>query len=153
EFLSDPNLPRGGPGRDFDGKFYVSEFIVDAAPADAPDKLTRITLQDPTADYEHPEFPVKNVIDGNQKSHWFSDAGPGLRNQDRKRVFAGSRPVSYEGGAVLSFQLMQKTGDAVRTPQPNIGRFRTSVTTAEKPYADPLPANVRRILAIPAAER
>ncbi len=153
EFLTDPNLPRTGPGRDFDGKFYVSEFIVDAAPADGPDKLTRITLQDPTADYEQPEFPVKNVIDGNQKSHWFSDAGPGLRNQDRKMVFAASRPVGYESGAVFSFQLMQKFADAVRTPQPNIGRFRISVTTAEKPYADPLPSNVRRILAIPAAER
>ena len=156
EFLTSPNLPRNGPGRDFDGKFFVTEFIADAAPADAPDKLTRVTLQNPTADYEQPEFPVTNVIDGNQKTHWFSDAGPGLRNQDRKMVFASSvsgRPIGYESGTVFSFQLMQKSNEQIRTPQPNIGRFRISVTTAEKPYADPLPSDVRRILAIPAAER
>ena len=165
EFMTSPNLPRNGPGRDFDGKFFVSELIVDAAPAaspsagpdiapnTAPDKLTRITLQNPTADYERPDYPLKNVIDGNQKTHWSSDAGAGRRNQDRKMVFAAAEPVGFDGGTTLSFQLIQKFNEEIRTPQPNIGRFRLSVTTAEKPYADPLPANVRRILAIHAAKR
>ncbi len=153
EYLTSPNLPRTGPGRDFDGKFFVTEFIVDASPVGAPDQITRVDLQNPTTDYERPDFPVANVIDGNQKTHWSSDAGPGRRNQDRKMAFVTARPVGYEGGTEFSFQLMQKSSEQIRTPQPNIGRFRISVTTADKPSADPLPAAVRRILAIPAAQR
>ncbi|MGE0887266.1 MAG: PSD1 and planctomycete cytochrome C domain-containing protein [Blastocatellales bacterium] len=153
EFLTSPNLPRNGPGRDFDGKFFVSELIIDAAPSSASDKLTRITLQNPTADYERTDYPVKNVIDGNQKTHWSSDAGAVLRNQDRKMVFAAANPVGFDGGTTLSFQLIQKSSEDIRTPQPNIGRFRLSVTTAENPVADPLPSRVRSILAIPVAER
>ncbi|MBP6819937.1 MAG: PSD1 domain-containing protein [Acidobacteria bacterium] len=153
EFLTSPNLPRTGPGRDFDGKFYVSELMIDAAPASAPEKQTRITLQNPTVDYERSDFPIKNVIDGNQKTHWFSDAGPVSRNQDRKMVFAAAQPVGVDGGTTLSFQLIQRFNEEIRTPQPNIGRFRLSVTTAANPYADPLPSNVRSILAIPVAER
>jgi hypothetical protein len=153
EFLTSPNLPRTGPGRDFDGKFYVSEVMIDAAPTSAPEKQTRITLQNPTVDYERSDFPVKNVIDGNQKTHWFSDAGPVSRNQDRKMVFAAAQPVGTDGGTTLSFQLIQRFNEEIRTPQPNIGRFRLSVTTAANPYADPLPSNVRNILAIPVAKR
>ncbi len=153
EFLTSPNLPRNGPGRDSDGKFFVSELIVDAAPSSASDKLTRITLQNPTADYERADYPLKNVIDGNQKTHWSSDAGAVRRNQDRKMVFAAAKPVGFDGGTTLSFQLIQKSSEEIRTPQPNIGRFRLSVTTAENPYADPLPSRVRNILAVPAAER
>ena len=33
EALPDPSLPKGGPGRDFEGNFIVSEFEVTAAPA------------------------------------------------------------------------------------------------------------------------
>ncbi|HKX31101.1 MAG TPA: DUF1549 domain-containing protein, partial [Blastocatellia bacterium] len=160
EFLTSPNLPRNGPGRDFDGKFFVSELIVDAAPANPsrgmPDRPIRVTLQNPTADYEHPDYPVKNVIDGNQKSHWSSDAGAGRRNRDRKLVFevaTPTGPLGFEGGTTLSFQLIQKFSEEIRTPQPNIGRFRLSVTAAPQPVADPVPSDVRGILAIPPAER
>src|SRR6185369_5820214 len=36
ELLNDPNLPRGGPGRSIFGLCALTEFKVDAAPADQP---------------------------------------------------------------------------------------------------------------------
>src|SRR5208283_1350107 len=34
EVMSDPSLPAGGPGRDPNGNFFLSDLIVEAAPAD-----------------------------------------------------------------------------------------------------------------------
>ncbi len=155
EFLTDPNLPRGGPGRAPDGSFYFSEFSVEAAPADKPDAVEKIALANVTADFELPDAPAKNVIDGNFKTHWSSDAGPVRRNQDRQLVFEIQKIVNYDNSAALTFQLAQKRDDTIDTEQrqPNIGRFRLSITDAPNPKADPLPASVRSILSIPADQR
>jgi len=158
EFLTDPNLPRGGPGRAPDGGFYFSEFSVEAAPVDksgAPNTMEKIALAGVTADFELPGSPAKNVIDGALKTHWSSDAGPVRRNQSRQFVFETQTSVSYDNGVALTFQLAQKKDDTIDTEQrqPNIGRFRISVTDAPNPKVDPLPASVRAILSIPADRR
>jgi mono/diheme cytochrome c family protein len=155
EVLTDPNLPRGGPGRANDGNFILTDFMADAAPAGKPDAMAKVALNDPTTDFERPDMPVKNVIDGDSKTHWSGDAGPGRRNQDREIVFVAAQPAGFDGGTILNFQIVQKFDDSIdlRGGKPNIGRFRISVTTAANPKADPLPANVRRILAIPSEKR
>jgi hypothetical protein len=155
EFLTDPNLPRGGPGRAPDGAFFFSEFSVEAAPIDKPDAVEKIELANVYADFESPDSPAKNVIDGNFKTHWSSDAGPVRRNQSRQFVFETLKSVGYDNGAALTFQLAQKRDDTIDTEQrqPNIGRFRISVTGAPNPKADRLPASVRAILSIPADRR
>ncbi len=155
EFMTDGNLPRGGPGRSPDGSFYVSEFSVEAAPTNKSDAMKSITLTNATADFERPDFPVKQVIDGNLKTHWFSDAGNGRRNQDRKMVFATTQPIGFDGGATFNFQLAQKFDESVKfgNVMPNMGRFRISVTTAVNPKADPLPTDVRHLLSVPADKR
>ncbi len=155
ELLTDPNLPRGGPGRANDGNFLLTDFLVDAAPSDKPDSASKVVLSSVTTDFERPDFPVKNVIDGDSKTHWNGDAGPGWRNDDREIVFVVSGAPGFDGGTVLTFQVAQKFDESIdlRGGKPNIGRFRISATTAANPKADPLPANVRRILAIPAEKR
>jgi mono/diheme cytochrome c family protein len=175
EFLSDPTLPRGGPGRAPDGSFYVTEFIVNASPMgsavktenpakaeqtsatkiDSTPNAASVTLTNPTADFEDPDFPVENVVDGNLKTHWYSDAGPVRRNQDRKMVFATAEPVGFDGGTILNFQLIQRFDDSIKAGNvmQNIGRFRISVTTAKDPKADPLPTSVRKILKLAADKR
>ena len=156
ELLTDHTLPRGGPGRSTLGIALLSEFTVEAAPAAQPDKWKRLTISGATADYAA-ENSIKLAIDGNPKTSWSIDAGPGLRNQDRRAVFTPQSPVAgYDGGALLKFSLEQKEfggGAAERFEAPNIGRFRISLTTAPQPKADPLPPNVRRILSIPARQR
>ncbi|MGE0128274.1 MAG: PSD1 and planctomycete cytochrome C domain-containing protein [Blastocatellales bacterium] len=155
EFLTDPNLQRGGPGRAPDGGFYFSEFSVEAAPAEKPDAVEKVALSNVTADFELPDWPAKNVIDGNFKTHWSSDAGPVRRNQSRQFVFEAQKSIGYDSGSQLVFQLAQKRDGTIDTEQrqPNIGRFRLSVTDAPNPKADPLPASVRGILSIPASQR
>jgi len=158
EFLIDPNLPRGGPGRAPDGGFYFSEFSVEAAPPDKPDSpniMEKVPLAGVTADFELSDSPAKNVIDGSIKTHWSSDAGPVRRNQSRQFVFVTQKSVGYDNGVALTFQLAQKKDDTIDTEQrqPNIGRFRISVTDAPNPKADPLPASVRAVLSTPSDRR
>src|SRR4029079_1137773 len=57
--------------------------------------------------------------------------------------------VGFDEGTLLTFTLLQKHGGAN-----TLGRFRLSASTAERPIrADPLPAQVRRIISKPASER
>lgn len=156
ELLTDHTLPRGGPGRSMLGMALLSEFTAEVAPAAQPDKWERLAVIGATADYAA-DNSIKLAIDGNPKTSWSIDAGPGLRNQDRRAVFTPQSPVAgYDGGTLLRFSLGQKEfggGAAERFESPNIGRFRISVTTAPHPEADPLPPDVRRILSIPASRR
>ncbi len=156
ELMTDLTLPRGGPGRSTSGMLLLSEFNVEAAPADQPDKVEKIILSQATADYSSADNSISKAIDGDLKTSWSIDAGPGLRNQDRKAVFIPKSAVGYDPGTMLTFALSQKEfggGAAERFEAPNIGRFRLAVTTAANPRADPLPVNVRRILEVPAVNR
>ncbi|MFN0088405.1 MAG: DUF1549 and DUF1553 domain-containing protein [Blastocatellia bacterium] len=157
EMLTDHTLPRTGPGRSTQGTAWLSEFTAEAAPAAEPEKMRKLAIGGATADYAAPGNPVAQAIDGNLKTSWSIDAGPGLRNQDRRAVFALQAPLAgHDDGAVLKFSLSQKEfggSSAERFEAPNIGRFRISVTTASNPKADPLPPGVRAILSIPAAAR
>jgi hypothetical protein len=172
ELLTDANLPRGGPGRSFKGTCALTEFEAEAAPASAPDKREKLKFASATADLALPEAPleaafddktskkrvtgpVEFAIDGREETAWGIDAGPGLRNQPRKAVFNFARPVGADGGTVLTFFLKQNHGGWNNNDlqSHNIGRFRLSITTAPNATADPLPAGVREILAIPRERR
>lgn len=157
ELMTDHTLPRTGPGRSTQGVAWLSEFVAEAAPAAEADKLRPLKINGATADFAPATNPINFAIDGNLKTSWSIDAGPGFRNQDRRAVFALQAPLAgFDGGTLLKFSLSQKEfggSAAERFEAPNIGRFRISVTTAPNPQADPLPTKVRRILTIPAAER
>jgi hypothetical protein len=169
ELLTDPNLPRGGPGRSIQGTCALSEFSVEVAPADHPEKKTKVEFADATSDFDQPAKdlepifddrtkgkritgPVKFAIDGDDKTAWGIDAGPGRRNQDRKAVFTCEKPIGFEAGAVLSIHLRQNHGgwNSDDNQNNNLGRFRISITSAPgKIVADALPKKVREILSIP----
>ena len=153
EVMTDHNLPREGPGRAADGTFYFTEFIAEAAPLNKQDALEKVGLAKATADMERPDFPVSNLIDGNMKTHWYSDFGPVKRNQDRTFVIMTKTPTGFEEGTYFVFQLAEKFDETISWGKPNIGRFRISVTTAPNPTADPVPPKIRRIMAIPQRER
>jgi hypothetical protein len=170
ELLTDANLPFNGPGRSYKGLCALTEFNVEAAPASDPTKSAPVKIVRATADFSQPETqldpddksskprivgPVQFAIDGDPRTAWGIDAGPGQRNQARNAVFNAEKPISYDGGEVLTFLLAQKHGGFERDENHvyNLGRFRLSVTTAPDAVADPVPANVRKILAIPRADR
>ena len=173
ELLTDPNLPAGGPGRSIKGSCALTEFWVEAAPASAPDKLTRLKFSAATSDYDQPERelekifddrsgkkrttgPVSFAIDGNDDTAWSIDCGPGRRNRARKAVFTFEKPVDLDGPVKLNFHIRQNHGgwNSDDNQTNNLGRFRISITNAPgQVTADPLPERVRDILAIPKAQR
>jgi mono/diheme cytochrome c family protein len=172
ELLNDPNLPLGGPGRSTKGLGALTEFEVEAAPASDPTKITKVKIVRATADFNQAERdlepifadksntrritgPIEFAIDGKNETAWGIDAGPGQRNVPRKAVFVADQPINIEGQAIITFFLKQNHGgwNSDDNQNNNLGRMRLSVTTAKDAVADPLPANVRELLSIPASQR
>lgn len=172
ELLTDPNLPLGGPGRSIKGTGALTEFEVEAAPADAPHLVTKLKIARATADIEQEEReleaifddrskrrrvtgPIKFAIDGVDETAWGIDAGAGRRNQPRKAVFTLAEPHLSLGGTVLNIYLKQNHGgwNSDDNQNNNLGRMRLSITSAPDPVADPLPAAVRDIIRKPRGER
>jgi hypothetical protein len=172
ELLNDPNLPQGGPGRSIKGTAALTEFKVEAAPADAPKKTTRIKIARATADVNPSEKPLDPIfddksgkrrvtgpvgfaIDGKDATAWGIDVGPGRRNQPRKAVFTAEKPIAFPRGTILTFYLTQNHGgwNSDDNQSHNMGRFRLSITSKPGAVADPLPKAVREILAIPRDKR
>jgi hypothetical protein len=172
ELLNDPDLPLGGPGRSIKGTGALTEFEVEATPADAPGKVQKIKLSKATADFEQAETPLEPIfddksgkkritgpvafaIDGNDLTAWGIDAGPGRRNQPRQAVFNPEKPVGYPAGTILTFYLKQNHGgwNSDDNQNNNLGRIRLAITDAHDPWADPLPKHVRAIFAIPLEQR
>jgi hypothetical protein len=172
ELLNDPNLPLGGPGRSVKGTGALTEFKVQAAPADAPGKAAWVKFVKATADVNPPETPLEPIfndksnkrrvtgpagfaIDGKDETAWGIDVGPGRRNQPRKAVFLAEKPIAHPNGTLLTFHLTQNHGgwNSDDNQNHNLGRLRLSLTTRPGAEADPLPARVRQVLAVPRDRR
>jgi hypothetical protein len=172
ELMNDPNLPLGGPGRSVQGTAALTEFEVEAAPAGQPGKPVKVKIAAASADIALPETPLAAIyydktdkrrvtgpielaIDGKDETAWGIDAGPGRRNEPHQAVFVAEQPIEHDGGTLLTFYLSQKHGGWNNNDNQshNLGRFRLSITSAEDPQADPLPAKVRAALRVPRQER
>jgi hypothetical protein len=172
ELMTDPNLPCGGPGRAVQGSAALTEFMVQAGPADGSAEPTDVCIAEATADLNLPETPLDAIfddrsgerrvtgpiefaIDGEGLTAWATDAGPGQRNQSRNAVFLAAEPISFAGGTRLLIRLQQNHGgwNSDDNQNHNLGRFRLSITQADAPKADPLPAHVRQLLSVPVSER
>ncbi|HWB08052.1 MAG TPA: PSD1 and planctomycete cytochrome C domain-containing protein [Pirellulales bacterium] len=172
ELLTHDDLPLGGPGRSVQGTGALTEFEVEAAPADDPQKVEKIKFVAASSDVELPEEPLEAIyddrsgkrrvtgpaafaIDGKEETAWGINAGSGRRNQPRKAVFVAERPITHPAGTLLTFYLSQKHGgwNSDDNQNCNLGRVRLSLTTATGPAADPLPARVRQIVAAPSEQR
>jgi hypothetical protein len=172
ELLNDPNLPLNGPGRSIYGTCALSEFKLDAGPAEDAGKMANVKIASGTADVNPPEAPLaetfddrskKNrvtgplayALDGKDETAWGIDIGPGRSNVPRNAVFVLEKPLEFSGETSLKFRLTQNHGgwNSDDNMNNNLGRFRLSVTTAKDAQADTVPAAVRRIFAIPAEQR
>jgi hypothetical protein len=60
EALTDPNLPYYGPGRADNGNFVLTEFTVEVSHdgTNASTNTIPVPLQNATADFSQPDFPV-----------------------------------------------------------------------------------------------
>jgi hypothetical protein len=172
ELLNDPNLPLGGPGRSIKGTCALTEFRLEAAPADGSAKMAEVKLAAASADVNPAEQeldaiyddkskkrrvtgPIEYALDRKDETAWTTDNGPGRRNVPRKAVFTLEKPLSFAGGTKLKFRLTQNHGgwNSDDNQNHNLGRFRFAVTTAAEAKADPLPAAVRQMFQTPREQR
>jgi hypothetical protein len=169
ELLNDPNLPLGGPGRSVKGAGALTEFavetMVDGKPQ--PVKIARASadINPPERELEAMFYdksnkrrvtgPIEYAIDGKAETAWGIDAGPGRTNVPRKAVFNLALPIEGPGEKTITVYLAQQHGgwNSDDNMNNNLGRMRLSVTSDPNAVADPLPAAVREILAIPTAQR
>jgi len=144
EVLTDDSLPLRGPGRESNGNLHLSEFqlLVFDPGANAP---RTIALQRPTADFNQQDWTIAHSLDRNNKSAWGIHPREG---EPHVAVFELTEKLTISEDARLTFVLHQLHGGHC------IGRPRLSVTDTEPASrAAALPADLRRLLAIPAALR
>ena len=174
ELLTDPRLPLGGPGRSFLGTAALTEFGVQVASDDDPDKWRKLAISRATADVNPPItwldpflFPDKDgkrrvlgdvgfAIDGFEMSAWNADAGPGRRNESRNAVFVLNEPLVAEEPMLVKFDLSMRHGgwNSDDNQSLNMGRYRLSSTQDPDPVADMVPQRVREIMdSVAPAER
>lgn len=165
ELLSDPNLPLGGPGRSIKGTSALTEFKMEAGPADGSMPMKEVKVASASADVNPAEKdldsiysdktnkrrvtgPIEFAIDGKDETAWSNDLDPGRRNVPRKAVFVLEKPVSFPGGSQFKIKLVQNHGgwNSDDNQNHNLGRFRFALTTQADAKADPLPAMVRGVV-------
>ena len=172
ELMTDPNLPRNGPGRSIKGTGALSELELEVASAEDPEKATKVEFSRATADINLPEHsldkmfqkleddcrttgPASFAVDGDEETAWGFDNGPGRRNQPRKAVFTLAERLANPGKMILTFSIRQLHGgwNGDDNQNHNLGRFRISLTTDPEAEADPLPARVRELVGKPGSDR
>ncbi len=149
EVLTDPSLPKQGPGRQpTNGNLHLSELVASAAPKGEPSKKTPVVLQNAKADFDQAGWTIAMAIDGNPDTAWGVDPQEGKPHQ---AVFEFKAPLSTDGGLILTIELKQLHGR-----QHTIGRPRLSFTTAALPLpldTAALPPAIAAALAAPRGER
>ncbi len=153
EALTDASLPGKGPGRGdaVRPNFVLNEFHVTAAPANANAnanaKAARVKFTKATASFSQKNFPVEELLtgtSGDKQSGWAINP---QFHQPHWAIFACAEPLGFVGGTTLTFQFVQNFGSG-RT----IGRLRVSALTGPLDR-EPLPAELAKLLPIPAAQR
>jgi mono/diheme cytochrome c family protein len=154
EVLGDPSFPNGGPGRDADGNFFLSDFELEARPAMGHGAAQSIAFQAADADEAQGGYEIKRIVDKKRKADsiqgWAIDDTLSANVKLRQAVLVPEKPFGFEGGTLLTIQLKHRMLHAAR----NIGRFRISVTTMAEPLKTvQLEARLRPVLDMPAAAR
>jgi hypothetical protein len=152
EVLPDPKLPKGGPGRDPDGNFFLSAFEVEARPAGGAAAAQKVVFNDGIADESQGGYEIQNVFKGSKEGPvgWAIDPTSSSSPLARQAVLVPEKPFGLEGGTVLTIRLKHEMRFASR----NLGRFRLSLTSSAQPkFIAEIPARVRPILDMPPARR
>ena len=127
----------------------MSEFRVEWAPDSDPAQKTAVVLQNAQADFSQQGYEVATAIDGQKADTNNGWATAPKTGENRTAVFETRDNVGGSPGVLTCF-LDQEFADGMHT----IGRFRISITTAERPVRlDGLPKNITDILAVKVDQR
>ena len=150
EVLGDQSLPHGGPGRDAEGNFFLSDVDVQVAPVSAPGQRQAVVWKSAKADESQDGYDISGLMKKDNNLHgWAIDAThPGVPR--RQAVLVPQEPFGFSGGAILTVTLKHEMKHATR----NMGRFRLSVTASPDPeFIARIPAQLRPLLAVSSAQR
>jgi hypothetical protein len=151
EALPDPSLPKGGPGRDPYGNFQVNGFEVQAGGSNLA--FSAIKADDSAGSVSLDTFFPKILPrDASAPRGWRIDASRQETRWPRQIVFTFDRPwtAPRPPGGRLRIRLKHQ-GAAVGQ---SLGRFRLSATSSATPQRIvEIPARLRPVLAVPAADR
>ena len=161
ELLNDPNLPLGGPGRSIYGTCALTEFKLDAGPADGSAKMAEVKIVSATADVNPAEKelgsifddkknkrrvtgPIEYAIDRKDETAWGIDIGPGRSNVPRKAVFVLEKPISFRRRHEAEVQADAKSRRLEQRRQPKqqpgpVPLQRRPTAEAPRPIRCPLP--------------
>jgi len=130
EALTDPSLPKQGPGRVAHGNFVLNEIRVTAQPLDASAAPREVPIATAGATAAQSGYPVTQAFDGRADTGWAVHDSDATLNMAKSAVFRFAGPVVHAGGTRLTVTLEQSQGG-----HHTIGRVRLSVP--EPPEATP----------------
>jgi len=139
EALPDESLPHGGPGRDSEGNFFLSDFDIqiDGKP---------VVWKSAKADESQKGYSVENLTKKKPGvlSGWAVDTDD-KKPLPRQAVFIPRDKLTVPSGSVLTVTMKHLMRHSTR----NMGHFRLSVTAEEDPeLIVEVPARLRPVLAI-----
>jgi mono/diheme cytochrome c family protein len=159
EALPDESLPKGGPGRDPYGNFFLTGIKVFVAPISVASKrqVNPVNFVNALVDDAAYGVAAKEFFGGetvnvatDQPPGWFVNATNDQTRIARQGVFIPEKPFGFEKGTILTIELKHMGGSLNQ----GMGRFRLSLTTGAEPARIVgIPARMRQILAIPADSR
>ena len=114
-----------GPGRTEHGNFVLTGIEVTAAPLDNSAPAQKVTLINPTASIEQPEFPIANSLDGNPATGWAIHTPEKPLHQNHHANFFFSAPLNHPSGTTFTVTLHQNHGTAH-----SIANFQLSLASA-----------------------
>ena len=122
EALTDPSLPKQGPGRVPHGNFVLSEIRITAEPLDGSSPARDIAIASAVADAEQPGYPVTQAFDGRGDTGWAVHADDATLNQPKSAVLQLATSIAHPGGSRITVTLEQNQGG-----HHTLGRVRLSV--------------------------
>jgi len=148
EALTDPSLPRQGPGRSPDGNFVVNEIVVEVRPLAAPGTVRRIAFHKAQATFAQAALGPELAVDGdlNPGRGWAVSPRTG---EDHWAVFEAKEPAEFTGPQQVTIRIEQKYTGGKHA----LGRFRVSFTDASAPLVLGAPEIAARLVAIPRERR
>ncbi|WP_339729428.1 PSD1 and planctomycete cytochrome C domain-containing protein [uncultured Gimesia sp.] len=129
EALTDPSLPKNGPGRSPSGDFELTMLTVKTTSLQDPAATKEIKLQKAQASFEMAGYKVDRVINNSPHAGWSISPQQGKK---QSATFEAKEAFGFEKGTLITVSLQQSS---TRKLYHNLGRFRLSLTTGSKPLS------------------
>jgi cytochrome c553 len=130
------------------GNFVLTSFEVEVASKDDV-KPQALKISAAIADYSQNGYPIAHAIDDDPFTGWAVDGN--TKAENRQAVFTFEKPIPGGEGTVLTIVMKHESQFAGH----NVGRFRLSLTSDEKPRLAEkgLPAGIAQALEVDPAKR